>query len=335
MATKQINQQAELPDTPQADDGLDEGMQTVGTNNDERLAFMDRLNDQVDAARADELADVHDDGTTTAFTADNAPAEGQAPVEAAPPQAPAEDAELTLPTRFKIKVNGKEIELTQDELIVRAQKVEAADAYLAEAARMRKEQQEAVTQRQQQPSPEDVAAAAEEEDRAVVRAIQMGTEDEAIAAIRKLKSKGPSVTTDDIARTIDDRLTFKEAARQFQTDYKDIMDEPVLRKMALQKDQELLSAGDKRDYAERYKAIGNDLREWRDNLIKANAPAVVPVTTPAVETKQLRKAAAASVPVTASKRAPTSTAEDEKEESVADIIANIAKARGGPQWART
>jgi hypothetical protein len=179
------------------------------------------------------------------------------------------------------------------------------------------------------------AAAAEEEDRAVVRAIQMGTEDEAIAAIRKLKSKGPSVTTDDIARTIDDRLTFKEAARQFQTDYKDIMDEPVLRKMALQKDQELLSAGDKRDYAERYKAIGNDLREWRDNLIKANAPAVVPVTTPAVETKQLRKAAAASVPVMASKRAPTSAAEDEKEESVADIIANIAKARGGPQWART
>jgi hypothetical protein len=323
-----INEQSELPGATET-----EGEPVVGTNNDERLAFMNRLNDQVDAGRADELADVNDDGSTTEFVAQMPVEEEEvldtdAELEAiAPPPVEAQP-------KFKIKVNGKEIELTQDELIIRAQKVEAADAYLAEAVRVRKAQYDAVNQQQQQLPDQDAIAAAEDEERAMVRALQMGTEEEAVAAIRKLKSNAPSVTADDISRTVDERLTFKEAARLFQDEYKDVMADPVLRGLVLQKDQALLNAGDRRDYLERYREVGEEVRAWRDSMVRANAPDVQKTEVP-VSNKQLRKAAAPSVPAAASRKAAPAAVDEDKEESMSDIIANIAKARGGPQWART
>lgn len=348
---KQVHTQAELPDAPEAADPggreADEGVQTVGTNNEERLAMMARINDQVDVDRQDELAHVNDDDSTEPFSVEGqptatggAPAEGEAaaPAEGEPaePAAATEPEPTQLPLKFKIKVNGKDVELTQEELIARAQKVEAADAYLAEAARMRKEQQDAMAPKQKQPPIKD-AAAEEEEERALVRAIQMGTEEEAMAALRKLKNNGPSVTADDVARTVDERLTFKDAANRFSSEYQDIMADAVLKKMALQRDQELLNDGDKRGYWERFQSIGDELRTWRDDLVKANTPALAVPAVPAnpQADKQQRKAAAPQVPQAANKKAPSSAAEDEKEESVSEVIASIAKARGGPQWART
>jgi hypothetical protein len=43
------------------------------------------------------------------------------------------------PRKIKLKVNGREVELTEDEVIARAQKVEAADTYLDEAKTLLKE----------------------------------------------------------------------------------------------------------------------------------------------------------------------------------------------------
>ena len=321
MAKKQINDTAELPDAPEAG---------VGTGNDARVAMLEQINDANDLSNADQLADVNDDGTTSEFVArkpdgETEPLTDEAVVEPIVDH----DAPAEAPAKFKIKVSGKEIELTQDELIARAQKVEAADAYLAEASRIKKEA-EASQQKPQLPDP-DVAAAAEEEERALVRAIQMGTEEEAMAAIRKLKSTGPSLTGDDIARTVDERLTFKEAANKFATEYGDLMGDDVLRKMVLTRDQELLAAGDRRPYFDRYVEVGNEVRAWRDKLVQANMPAP---DKPATPSKLERKASAPNVPRSANVKAPAPVDEDDKEESVADVISAIAKARGGPQWTR-
>ena len=158
----------------------------------------------------------------------------------------------------------------------------------------------------------------------------MGSEEEAMAAIAELQPK-PSVMTADLAKTIDERLTFKEAVGKFQTEYKDILADPYMHKMALQRDQELMQQGDKRDYWTRYDEIGKELRAWRDGLVKT----VAPVESPPVENvKQTRKSAAPAAPKLASVKAPPPTEEDDSEDNPSAVIAEIAKRRGGPQWMR-
>ena len=317
----------------------DEG-ETVGTQNDARLAMLNQINDSIDESRADELVEIDDAGQVTQFV--HSTEEGEPPVpsddngttetelERMADEANAEPP-ITVP-KFKIKVNGKELELTQDELIERAQKVEAADAYLAEAARIR---QQAKESNQPKPPPkEDVEANDLEERRKLARAIQMGTEEEAIEAIAKLQSRGPSVTADDMARTVDERLNFKEAASKFESEFKDIMSDPVLRKMVLDKDLEALRAGDKRDYYTRYVDIGTEVRNWKENLLKSAAPPPAPPKSPTQE-KLDRKSSAAPVPKVANAKTVAPVEEDEAEETPSAVIANMAKSRGGPQWMRS
>lgn len=315
---KQINSQDELP----------EG-EAIGTGNDARVALLDSIGDRNDVTRAEELGDVNDDGTVTEFTApemtEEDQGEAEAELQAVGDEAGAVQENLERAEQeanaeqFTIKVGGKEIQLSREELITRAQKVEAADAYLAEAARIRKE-----AERSEQ-SSKDVATT-EEEERALVRAIQMGTEDEALAAIRKVRAV-PSFNKDDISRTVDERLNFNQAAERFGAEYKDVMGDPVLRQMVLNKDRELLNAGDKRAFMDRWSDIGNNVRSWRDGLVKANSK-------DPLDAKRERKANAANPIKTADVKAGKTDEDDEKEPSQSEIISAIAKARGGPQWMR-
>lgn len=317
---KQINSQEELPDG-----------EVIGTGNDARVALLDSIGDRNDVVRADELADVNDDDTVSQFIApeltDEEQGEKEAELQADEDgtvakelQRAADEANSEEPVeeeKTKIIVGGKELYLTKAELITRAQKVEAADVYLAEAARIRKEAE------RDEPSQD---APTEEDDRALVRAIQMGTEDEALTAIRKLKA-GPSFTKDDVTKTVDERLNFNQAANHFKEQYKDLMEDPVLRQMVVNRDQELLNAGDKREFLERWSDIGNNVRSWRDGLVKANSK-------DPLDDKRARKAQAANPIKTADVKA-AKTEEDDKEPTPSEIISQIAKARGGPQWMRS
>jgi hypothetical protein len=321
--------------------------EVIGTGNDARLAFMNQINDANDGIRAEELAEINDDGTTSQFQIDATTQaefdrfDAEANGESTPP-ADTTPADAQAAALHRIKVNGRELELSTEELIARAQKVEAADQYIADAARIRREaealaqqqhtQQQAVTPRG--PTPAELL----EERRALVRAIQMGTEEEAMNALEKLQQPSrPALSADDLARTVDERLTFKDAVSKFETTYSDITGDPMLLQLALQKDQQLLAAGDKRGYWDRYNEIGTELRNWKQSLVPKTDPAVAAqaAADQAAISKTQRKAAAASTPNTASARAPAVKTEDEGEDSVSDVIASIAKARGGPQWMRT
>lgn len=314
---------------------VNEDGETVGTNNDARLKLMEQINDQNDATLAEEgdLADVNDDGTTTQFAVQKSDEEiTQEELDRAANEAnqkEPQNEEEQEEEKIKIKVNGKELELTRQELIDRAQKVEAADSYLKEATEKLKEA-EASQAKQSLPSKEDEAAKALEEKRALVRAIQMGTEDEAMAAIEKLQGNTPSVSTDDIARTIDERLTFNDAVTRFNAEYKDLAEDPVLLNIVLQRDKELLAQGDKRSYWERYQDIGNSVREWKESLAKPAAAEPEKSTSD----KQTRKASASTVPQGAGAKAPAATEDEDKEETASEVISKMAKSRGGPQWLR-
>ena len=320
------------PDVPNGDD-------VIGTGNEARLKMLQQINDQNDKQLAEggDLADVHDDGTTSAFAGGEetltdeeiAARELKRAEDEANATRTSEEAAAHRAEKHKIKVNGKEVELTTQELIERAQKIEAADEYLKEAAAKLREA-EAKPATKPQPSAQDVAATALEERRALVRAIQMGTEEEAMAAIEKLQSNNPSVSADDVARTVDERLTFNDAVSRFQTEYKDLADDPVLLNIVLQRDKELLAQGDKRMYWERYDDIGKSVREWVTSIAKPAEKA----DDKKPDDKQTRKASAPAVPQGAGTKAPAAVDDDDKEETVSEVISAIAKARGGPQWLR-
>lgn len=226
-----------------------------------------------------------------------------APVE--PEPAPVEPAIV----KHKLKVNGRELELTTEELIARAQKVEAADQYLQEASRAFKE-----TKSQEQPK---AAPSVEEDDAALARAIQTGTEEEARNAIKKLRaSQSPTYSQDDLLRMVDERLAAQEAARKFQTEFKDVFDDPRLLQLAMNEDARLTQNGDRRNYWDRFQEIGTNIRKWRDGF----------KSQPSAEEKQQRKASVTVLP-TASARA--STKAEEPEPTTQDVIREMAASRRG------
>lgn len=296
----------------------EEGGEAVGTGNDARVALLNSIGDNADRERGDDLADVNDDGSTSAFLKPDVDPEAQAE-QAENDRLAAEVAAASFneqtPAKIVRKINGVDTEIT-DEMITKAQKVGSADVFLSEAKRLRDE----LEGKQRQ------AANVEEVDTdlaSIARAIQMGTEEEAVAALRKLQTKVPS--PDDLSKKIDERLTFNDAYQKFTTEYKDIVGDPVLKKLAEEADETLLRQGDTRPYYARYSEIGDSLRNW------LTAKGATKVDEDALPSKQERKAAAPAVPKTAQGRS-ASAVEDEKEESVADTIAAMAAQRGGPQW---
>ena len=310
---------------------VNENGEALGTGNDARVAMMNKLADQADEFRKDEFVDIVDidKGITEPFVVQNADGavsdltDETAATEAAAlaaEQAEAAAANQT-PSVPMIKVNGKVIPVTA-EMLGKLGKIEAADEYLKQAAALRSQAAVALTAKQN-----EVAAAEQAEDLvALTRAIQMGTEEEAVEAIRKLKSTGPS--QDDIARQIDDRVNFNTAYIQYRKDFADIISDPILNKLAIDKDIELVKAKDPRGYSERWADIGNELRDWKEKLnptAQTQAPAAANQSN-----KQARKAAAASSTPTASATSQSSAVE-EKEPSVQETIQAMAAARGGNQ----
>ena len=337
MKLKQFRLMAE-----QGDDGGDTGHgpsggDALGTGNDARIALLNSIGDQYDSIRAEDLADINDDGSTTPFslTSDEEEEEGVA----APAEDPPEEQQIS-PQMITRKVNGKDVTLPLEDWLIRAQKVEAADEYLQDAARQRKEllraEQTPAPVAPKGPSTEELAAQQAAERRQLARAIQMGTEEEAVAALERLQNmaKTPTLTVEDVGRVADERLRFNTALTWFANEYKDLTANPQLYNMVIEREAALVRGGDTRPYADRYKEVGDEVRTWRDELIgsvKPSASAPPPVSS--LDAKRAAKAAAPKAPSSAStKAAPVQ--QEEEDDSASSVIAAMAKARGGPQWAR-
>jgi len=331
------------------------GSGAIGTGNDARVALLNQISDSADELRAEDLADINDDGTTEPFKVQRPTGEEEALVEEPAPKTPVEPEEepdssvLKTDQMVTRKINGKLVTKPLEQWLVDAAKVNAADEYLQDAARLRKEALRSVEPPQdpapepvrQGPSPEELAAQELAERRKLARAIQMGTEEEAVAAIEQLQNmtKAPTLTVEQVGRVADERLKFNEAMKQFSTEYNDLVSNKELYRMVTQADQAMLAQGDRRPYLERFTEIGNAVRAWRDDLIKSALPANAPVEeakapkapVASLDAKRAAKAAAPRVPTAASKAA-TPPAEDDGEEDMSSVIASMAKARGGPQW---
>ena len=226
------------------------------------------------------------------------------------PEEPSETEVKAVPQeekKYKLKVNGQDREYTEAELIEKAQKGEAAEERFQEAARLKREAEEL----RQAPKPDPAKPEVEDDDLALARALQMGSEEEAAKVIKRLKN--PILTEADVTRKIDERLTFTTSVERFKTEYPELFSDTYLSRLVASRDEELVKAGDKRSYYDRYKAIGDEIREW--------AGKVKPK-----DTKQERKASITVLP-TANVRA-TGDKEEDEEQSTSDVIASMAKVRG-------
>lgn len=288
---------------------VDEDGNVIGTANKARLDRRNAIADSADEFRAADLVDL--DGNPVQAARPPAEEEAEAPEEEPKRVEPA--VAEPEPRKIKLKVNGRELELTEAEVIARAQKVESAEEYLRNAAELSRN----VTQRSV-PSVQDEPARVEEDDLALARAIQMGSEDEAVQAIRKIKSR-PSLEPDAVARVVDERLSFRTAAEWFQTEYKELLADPILKSYVHKRDEELARAEPTMPYRERLQKVGDEVREWHK---KVAGPTATSATT---ASKLQRKASVAPVPQAAGRQS-VSTDEDGPEDPQA-IIAAMAKSR--------
>lgn len=241
--------------------------------------------------------------------------ENAAALAANQPAAPAssDDQMITL------IVDGKEVTRPLSEVLDAGkrylQKDMTADERLVEATRILKEANEKFGKPQPAERPSE-ALPVEDDDAALARAIQLGSDEEARAAIAKLRKSG---RTDDTSITsmIDARIEFREAAAWVNNEYKDLLEDPLLGDVFRNKEVELRRQGDKRPYRDLYKDIGDGLRKWRDGL--------VPKVDPLLD-KESRKASVTVIP-TARAVAPVEREDDQETTDAQENAAYLAEMR--------
>lgn len=186
---------------------------------------------------------------------------------------PVQRSEPEKPRTFKLKINGQEVDLSEQELIERAQKVEAADRYLAEKKREADLLIAETRLRLEQPSAQPVDTAQQEvsdEDLELVRVLQIGDEHTAARALKarmaKLTSQ-PAIHMDAIAAKVKDDMEHANATKWFQQEYKEIVTDPKLMMVANQLDADFrkLDLANKQvtPYLDRYRQIGEEVRKWK------------------------------------------------------------------------
>lgn len=275
--------------------------------NDKRVSRLDAIADNADNVRGEELADFDEDAGR------RSPQQGDPDDEPESQQQRMEEGQEADPHEGKrmLKVNGKELWLTDDEIMARAQKVESADEYLKSAS-------EAVRQAAQLslPAPADEPEADEVDVVALARALQMGTEEEAAEAVRALL-KRPSLTPDDVDRRVNQRLSTNEILANARAKHAETLEHPVLAGVFQDRLNALKASAPNTGIEEAFAQIDAEMREQFAPMYAK------PKTT---LTKAERKAQMSSVPSAAGRQ--SAPEDDEPDDSPEAVIAAMAKGRG-------
>lgn len=223
----------------------------------------------------------------------------------APAENPEEKEEVKEPPKEEVPVVGKkkyiidgqEVELTEEEITERVQKSAAADKRLAEATRMLEDaKRQAATLK---PSPSETPPPASPSSKAdvgsddkdiiqnITKAVLYGDEEQVAKAFQPLLSRGrqeKDLTTQmkgmapEIQSYVLETLAFERGKQLLDTPpeqggYADIKNDPMLFGMFQRREAELRDVHkDVRPYADLYKAIGDEIRTWKEALIAQHTP---------------------------------------------------------------
>jgi hypothetical protein len=177
------------------------------------------------------------------------------------------------------------------------QKEVAADIRLNQASKLLSDAQKLA----QAPQPsKDVVE--EMNDDQLAELIQFGTKEQAAKAVSMLRKQQQQFNPEDFLKVVQQAVPHQisfHAGKQFaESEYGDILKDPDLGTIFLNRENAARAAGDKRDYIELYKAIGDDLR----TKFNRPKPGIATTSTVTMQDKQERKAAAPAAPKLASAR---------------------------------
>lgn len=218
-------------------------------------------------------------------------------------------------THYLTVVNGKEKWLTLQQLRVTAQKVESADEYLASAAASVRNSSRLT------PSKQDESSRVDEGDLEKTLSSAVMGDEEAIKKLAAAINARPSAVTPDVLQQFDERWSFRRAAEWFEETYADELADPFLKRLMYERDAELAKEEPQTPYKQRLKKAGDEVRTWMQKKSGAG-----PVRAAASPNKLAAKKVLVNVPSAAARQAPPE--DEDAEESVEDVIAKMAKARG-------
>lgn len=293
----------------------EETSEAVGTQNDARLARAAEIADQVDQARASELSEVPEEASPAAAPK----SETSSPI---PPSVPE-------PRRYKLKVHGREIELTEEELVSRAQKVEAADQYLIEAAKLYKDARAPSGT----PAVSNGSAATESTEElasselALARALQVGTEEEAAKAIKLIEQRALAAFQKQAQppdQVFSAMFDMRRAHEKFESENDDVLKDPVLKSLVVATDARLkaqeVEQGIERPFFERWTEAAKFVRQWKTTI--------APAAATFAEKEARKSATVVSIP-TASAKAPAAPPDPDEDDAPSAVIARMARLRPG------
>ena len=255
-----------------------------------RIALLNEINDSnKERSAAENGEDEHPD-LPEETEEENEEEEGKAEIKEAPKEEP-----KPLVGKHKFIVDGKEIELTEDEIRERVQKSSAADSRLAEATRLLEDAKRTAATLKPEPSNPPPVTASPVTDvgddakiiEKITQAVLYGDGEQVAEAFKPLLGRGrqaPDLTTQTQGMTpqqvqgyVSETLAFERGKQLLETPvdqggYADIWTDPMLKGMFQRRENELRDAKDNRPYVDLYKAVGDEIRQWRDKLIEQHTP---------------------------------------------------------------
>ena len=277
------------------EEGMKKAQEANQSRNEERLKLMEQIADTSEMGRVDEEPEVEKEIKA-------AEEEAKKIQEEIPPEAP----EPT-PKTYKLTINGKDREFTEEQLIASASKVESADDYLRSAA------EAARTQAAGAPSKPDEPPSLDEDQIADLYRKQALGDEDAIRALAKLHVR-PSLSRDAL-QAIDQRLSFRTELAALEAKSSDLLKDPYMGRLFRARIQELKQSDPMMGLSEAYQAIDGELRRAFPGFKSSK-----------LNEKLERKRTLPQLPVASGKEIPE--AEEEGEEDPAQVIEKMAKARG-------
>lgn len=290
-----------------------------------RVEMMDAIADNNDAIRAPDMEET--DGTVVfkdeaqereeaevqeAADAERELAEAQAKeLQAEGVETDADEKEINGVKHYLQIVNGKEKWQTLKQIRETAQKVESGDEYLRAAAEsVRTSAGRALSE------SDEPAKLAKEELRKTLSAAVLGDE-QALDTLASVLARPSGLTPDDV-KQIDQRLSLKTEVAQAEAEQQEVLSNPYLKRAFYSELAELRQEAPSTTILTAYRGIGKKLREAFPEKFKK--PAVT------LTDKETRKRSLPAPVVSAGRQVQEQ--EEEGEESVESVIAEMAKARG-------
>jgi hypothetical protein len=242
--------------------------------------------------------------------------------------------------QVRVKIDGQDRVMSLHDLRRSAQLDGAAHARLEQANKLLKDAQEAVAKAGTKPpvgvetkpgsgdssaTSKDVTAVAKD----LVQALFVGDEEAAVATVTKLLAGAqpsapldPSAIARQVAPAVRQQLSQEEAEKQFRSDYKDVIGDPILVTVADRMFEEVMAEEPQKSYAEALIESGNRTRQWLES--RTGRPATEP---PTASTRQEKLAAKARIDnVRALGR--TDTKQEPAIETPSQVIQKMREARG-------